>query len=164
MFSLISAWINGWVNNRKAGDLKRHRAHYDGTVMFAAFSLAGVWEDILSFTGSRVPIPKKETRSLCVLGKCWLRTLAAFVWSCMSQNWVELVQSKHNWTWWHVPSASIFLKRILLTYTLQRECSRRAFNASWETLDWYRTPFITSKVHWNLFFTAPFLNDEQCVN
>ena len=26
MFSLICAWINGWVNNRKAGDLRRHRA------------------------------------------------------------------------------------------------------------------------------------------
>ena len=26
-------WINGWVNNRKAGDLRRHRAHYDVIVM-----------------------------------------------------------------------------------------------------------------------------------
>ena len=34
MFSLICAWINGWVNNGKAGDLRRHRAHYDMTVMF----------------------------------------------------------------------------------------------------------------------------------
>ena len=33
MFSLIWAWINGWVNNREAGDLRRHRAHYDVTVM-----------------------------------------------------------------------------------------------------------------------------------
>ena len=33
MFSLIYAWINGWVNNREAGDLRRHRAHYDVTVM-----------------------------------------------------------------------------------------------------------------------------------
>ena len=32
-FSLICAWINGWVNNRKAGDLRRHRAHYDVIVM-----------------------------------------------------------------------------------------------------------------------------------
>ena len=32
-FSLICAWINGWVNNREAGDLVRHRAHYDVTVM-----------------------------------------------------------------------------------------------------------------------------------
>ena len=35
MFSLICAWMNYWVNNGEAGDLRRHRAHYDVTVMFA---------------------------------------------------------------------------------------------------------------------------------
>ena len=39
MFSLICAWINGWVNNRKAGDLRRYRAHYDVTVMFVSRQL-----------------------------------------------------------------------------------------------------------------------------
>ena len=34
MFSLICAWINGWVNNGEAGDLRRHRAHYAVTVMW----------------------------------------------------------------------------------------------------------------------------------
>ena len=33
MFSLICAWINGWVNDREAGDLRRHSAHYDVIVM-----------------------------------------------------------------------------------------------------------------------------------
>ena len=33
MFSLIYIWINGWVNNREAGDLRRNRAHYDVIVM-----------------------------------------------------------------------------------------------------------------------------------
>ena len=33
MFSLICAWIRAWVNNRDAGDLRRHRTHYDVTVM-----------------------------------------------------------------------------------------------------------------------------------
>ena len=33
IFSLICAWINGWVNNLEAGDLRRHRGHYDITVM-----------------------------------------------------------------------------------------------------------------------------------
>ena len=33
MFSLICVWINGWVNNREAGDLRRHRGHYDVIVM-----------------------------------------------------------------------------------------------------------------------------------
>ena len=34
VFSLICAWINDWVNNRKACDLRRHRAHYDVIVMW----------------------------------------------------------------------------------------------------------------------------------
>ena len=29
----ICVWINGWVNNHEAGDLRSHRAHYDVTVM-----------------------------------------------------------------------------------------------------------------------------------
>ena len=33
MFSLISAWTNGWVDNRNAGNLRRRRAHYDVTAM-----------------------------------------------------------------------------------------------------------------------------------
>ena len=34
MFSLICDWTYGWVNNRDAGDLRRHRAHYDVIVMY----------------------------------------------------------------------------------------------------------------------------------
>ena len=34
MFSLICAGINGWVNTREAGDLRRYRGHYDVTVMY----------------------------------------------------------------------------------------------------------------------------------
>ena len=33
MFSLICAGIKDWVNNREAGDLRRHRGHYDVNVM-----------------------------------------------------------------------------------------------------------------------------------
>ena len=51
MFSLIWAWINGWVNNGEAGDLRRHRDHYDVTVMIclSEFSMANtyfVWNSI----------------------------------------------------------------------------------------------------------------------
>ena len=35
MFALICAWINGWVNNREAGDLRRH--HVPGDVIVMAF-------------------------------------------------------------------------------------------------------------------------------
>ena len=33
MFSLICAWIDGWVNTGEAGDLRPYCAHYDVTVM-----------------------------------------------------------------------------------------------------------------------------------
>ena len=33
LFTLICAWTNGWANNRDTGDLRRHHARYDVTVM-----------------------------------------------------------------------------------------------------------------------------------
>ena len=39
MFSLICVWINGWVNNHEGGDLRRHRGHYDVSVMVSAGKL-----------------------------------------------------------------------------------------------------------------------------
>ena len=38
MFSLICA-LNGWVNNREAGYLRRHRAHYDVTAMVSLYTI-----------------------------------------------------------------------------------------------------------------------------
>ena len=32
-FDVFCARIKGWVNNREAGDFRRHRAHYDVTLM-----------------------------------------------------------------------------------------------------------------------------------
>ena len=34
MFSLICVWVNGWVTNGEAGDVRRYRAHYDVIVMY----------------------------------------------------------------------------------------------------------------------------------
>ena len=49
MLSLTYAWTNGWVNNRDASDLRRHRAHYDVTVMNAQKKCVHIskWWDIL---------------------------------------------------------------------------------------------------------------------
>ena len=38
MYSLICAWINRWVNNRDAGDLRCYHAHYDVTVMLQMYN------------------------------------------------------------------------------------------------------------------------------
>ena len=40
--SLIFPWLNGWVNSHEAGDLRRHRAHYDVIVMWTYWNRIGV--------------------------------------------------------------------------------------------------------------------------
>ena len=54
MFALICAWTNGWVNNQDAGELKRHSAHYDATVMWRRIVIqwsGQPWDD-LAFNAS----------------------------------------------------------------------------------------------------------------
>ena len=41
MFSLICVWLNGWENNREAGDLRRYRAHYDVIAMKMSHEISG---------------------------------------------------------------------------------------------------------------------------
>ena len=44
---LICVWINDWVNNREAGDLRRHRGHYDVNTMkpgiYLELGMAIIW-------------------------------------------------------------------------------------------------------------------------
>ena len=42
MFSLICLCINVWVNNREAGDLRRHRAKYDVIVMYLVVTVTWI--------------------------------------------------------------------------------------------------------------------------
>ena len=50
--SLICTWINGYLNNRKAGDLRHHRPHYDVIVMFENWGTYrwNVWVQNLTMT------------------------------------------------------------------------------------------------------------------
>ena len=47
IFSLICAWTNSLANNRDAGDLRRHRGHYNVIVMTQLKSRPHLWTDEL---------------------------------------------------------------------------------------------------------------------
>ena len=56
MFSLMYTWINDWVNNREAGDLRRHRGHYDVIVMYIHFCFGYIkqhFSELLAIYASR---------------------------------------------------------------------------------------------------------------
>ena len=67
MFSLIFAWINGWVKTREAGELSRHRAHYDVTVMcndvFMDHCLSRGWLQAPAMTLNRTAAPRATGHS-----------------------------------------------------------------------------------------------------
>ena len=79
MFSLICAWINGWVNNREACDLRHHRAHYAVTTM-SWYGCSG-WRKLLNVMDGgliRVQIylfpeynVKRSTKMFCTY-RMWL--------------------------------------------------------------------------------------------
>ena len=54
MFSLICAWINDWVNNGQADDLRRHCIHYDVIVMTIQ-NRDTKWQNINSLHGVHEP-------------------------------------------------------------------------------------------------------------
>ena len=53
----IWAWTNGWGNNPDAGDLRRHRAHYDATIMIEANIATLSWKPFTQLTSSLVNNP-----------------------------------------------------------------------------------------------------------
>ena len=54
MFSLICAWINRWISNGEASDLRYHRAHYDFTVILGGQEFCHTGSQ-LWFTVHRTP-------------------------------------------------------------------------------------------------------------
>ena len=60
IFSLICTRISGWVHNGEAGDFRRHRAHYDVTVIISEHILTRSLDSILLMKIGRVKL------NLCV--------------------------------------------------------------------------------------------------
>ena len=70
MFSLICAWIKGWVNNREAGDWRRHRAHYDVIVMLHWTGTLFAWRQALAWRQAII----WTTAGLLLIGSDYLIT------------------------------------------------------------------------------------------
>ena len=79
MFSLICAWINGWVHNRESGDFRRHCAHYEVTVILTSGDYPGCdrhnikwWKNIviLSIIMNQLFFSKDSLRDSSVTTYC----------------------------------------------------------------------------------------------
>ena len=92
MFSLISAWTNGWVNNRKACDSRRHRAYYGINVMQS-------WWLPSAPTASVVKACKK-CRIIILCVSFWICPCNYIKFPILSTAKLYLLQAVHNFSEW----------------------------------------------------------------
>ena len=131
MFSLICAWINGWVNNRQAGDLKRHRAHYDVTVMINVYALTWSW-----FQGKRWKLSRN----------CYFGWICQFLLYHQHQNthYGDVILSA-------MASQIICVSIVTGEFPTQRASKADIFSIWWRhhVANWYENWFITDvKMEW----------------
>ena len=104
MFSLICVWINGWVNNRGAGDLRHHRTHYDVIVMYIGYLFVKVTFEMLTVHGQQHSFLTDKWMFLFFFGT-WTPNLRIHAkWSTIWGGfWLILVltRTKHVHKWQH---------------------------------------------------------------
>ena len=89
-------WINGWVNNREAGDLRRHRVHYDAIVMELAdasrcHEISGHLRVFVvkGFLPHGVP-------STCIVWAWIDNDIPYFMWACFLIHAIEILPCARN--------------------------------------------------------------------
>ena len=89
MFSLICVWINGWVNNREAGDVRRYCAHYDVTLVI--MENLYTWKDGLYTETGRLSQSETEMGHRVFKDRAHLSTFKIFIFEKFSCSIVLVV-------------------------------------------------------------------------
>ena len=94
MVSLICTWMNNWVNNREAGDLRRHRAHFDVTVMCSGAAQYGMPETNFKLKSSEISFVHNIRFSCPIVMKlCTAHSIDTATLCAKSQNdWITETQ------------------------------------------------------------------------
>ena len=90
MFSLICTWNNSWANNEDAGDLRRHRTHYDAIAMGRLGDVnISYWYYIMQSIYSRLPVvfhQKTNRRDLYICHHQGHQNLSSYTWYIFIQK------------------------------------------------------------------------------
>ena len=121
MFSLNCAWTNGWVNNRDTGDLRRHRTHYDVSVMgreTVAFTTSAkrgyTWQYISSHFSNKIKISWLYGHYSYVLGKPY-HTQLSHISKASSEYLLWLFEKQNHWNLYDIPSPEIIAVKWIIT-------------------------------------------------
>ena len=112
MFSLIYVWINDWVNNREAGDLRRFRAHWDVIVMQTTKMLSFVhlrWASVFLW--------QKLLHAHHLLNDKWNECLIIWCWQ-LCKMWGNICEFKLFIAAWNSGQARCNAHNFLHNFTI----------------------------------------------
>ena len=94
MFSLICAWINRWINNPEAGNLRRHRAHHDVTVMHfrTIWSLLALYHNYID--GLAQDCSNSIANALELLKSCTKPSICSYI-AFWQRPWLRVHEITH---------------------------------------------------------------------
>ena len=101
VFSLICVWINAWVNNRKAGDLRRHRAHND-IIMYRTTTKHNKARTMCIYYGGTTPLHFRNRFDPLVskmFSKIWNTANPREGWRYKTLIWLWCFYKPTNYEW-----------------------------------------------------------------
>ena len=126
-FLWYAPWINGWVSNREAGDLRHHRAHYDVIVML----------NLLTKTSQCWKFKVVTVSTLCSLATPKVVTSAAQVTTKLAP--------------WQLFGFSVLGCLCSWLTTLRIERNGRHFIDIRHAFSWKKKILSFDRFHWSLF-------------
>ena len=163
MFSLISAWTNGWVNNRDTGDLRRHRGHCDVTVMVKEAQLLSKERDQWPHQGwgllSRFP-PFLYFANFSTSPK-YMLAIGYPIHICQVLSQLSCGDTCQIWMWFEACNKYFWRSKILLTEKLTNgtlvtpisDLFLRCLRSHLWILIYITAPFISTAFHhWSGIF------------
>ena len=117
IFSLINALKSGWVNNRDAGDLRRHRAHYDVIAMNKDLTLSPACVSLIWYFYT-------TTGNVWIIPSFWGYVLHVEHVSYVTKNYANPVYSvatighQVRWLRWGHPSLFHTATSLLIWYKM----------------------------------------------
>ena len=93
IFSLICARMDDWLNNREAGDMRRHRDHYDVTVIIGS-SLAKMKYQAIALSCDDQDLRHHDVINSHSFNVAWFDPRDAFTYICIhhAQKWLHIFQ------------------------------------------------------------------------
>ena len=165
MFSMICVWINCWVNNREAGDLRRYRAHSDVTVMSIPEQCRNSLQkrDVVNDPRHQSPHTVKPYIDLIHGVKPSRKQICENVWALSTKIYNALQErlSKYNgWCHWTCQTANAIQLVIICFMVLSLGLKHRhAVNNCVITVMSHERHGLTSPATW-LFCSMPVLTSQ----